>query len=150
MLRISSRHMIDPARSALMAKVRGRNTGPEMTVRRLLFANGYRYRLHAGDLPGRPDIVFRRRRKAIFVHGCFWHRHAGCARATTPKVRRAFWLEKFDRNRERDARNESALRAEGWSVLTVWECETADRDALAARLIEFIGAPRGRRGRSGR
>ena len=133
-----------------MAKVRGQNTAPELTVRRLLFANGYRYRLHAGDLPGRPDIVFRGDRKAIFVHGCFWHRHAGCARATTPKVRRAFWLEKFARNRERDARNESALRAEGWSVLTVWECETADRDALAARLIEFIGAPGGRRERSDR
>ena len=121
-----------------MARVRDRNTTPEMVVRRVLFANGYRYRLHARDLPGRPDIVFRRYKKVIFVHGCFWHRHAGCNKTTTPKIRRAFWVHKFNQNKERDAQNERALQAAGWSILTIWECETKDREALAVRLIAFI------------
>ena len=111
---------IDPARSALMAKVGGRDTRPEMDVRRQLFSNGYRYRLHARDLPGRPDIIFRKRRKAIFVHGCFWHRHNGCPRATVPKTRQTFWLEKFERNKARDARSEEALLAMGWNILVIW------------------------------
>ena len=132
--------MIDPARSALMAKVGRRDTKPEMVVRRDLFSNGYRYRLHARDLPGRPDIVFRKRRKAIFVHGCFWHRHEGCRRATVPKTRRAFWLDKLDRNKARDARNEEALSGMGWNVLVVWECETKDMGTLSARLLAFVGA----------
>ena len=129
---------IDPARSALMARVRGRNTKPEMTVRRLLHAAGFRYRLHAQELPGRPDLVFRRRRKAIFVHGCFWHRHEGCPKSTIPKTRVAFWSEKFKQNKERDARNEAALRQQGWSVMTVWECETRDLPHLLKRISEFL------------
>lgn len=131
--------MPDPNRSALMARVGRRHTRPEMAVRRLLFARGYRYRLHAGDLPGRPDIVFRKRKKVIFVHGCFWHRHEGCSKATVPKTRRTFWLKKFRENRDRDARNESALTALGWMVLTVWECETVDESELSARLLAFLG-----------
>lgn len=130
---------VDPARSAMMAKVGGKDTKPEMVVRRHLHSNGYRYRLHARDLPGRPDIVFRKRRKAIFVHGCFWHRHEGCPRASIPRTRRAFWLDKFDRNKERDARNEEALSGMGWNVLVVWECETKNMEALSTRLSAFVG-----------
>ena len=129
---------IDPVRSALMAKVRGRDTRPEMVVRRVLRTTGYRYRLHARDLPGRPDITFRGRRKAIFVHGCFWHRHEGCQKASTPNTRRAFWSEKFDRNKARDASNERYLRDAGWDILVIWECETKDHEALSARLTAFI------------
>ena len=131
---------VDPARSALMAKVGRRDTKPEMIVRRHLFSNGYRYRLHARELPGRPDIVFRKRRKAIFVHGCFWHRHDGCPRATVPKTRQTFWLNKFDGNTARDARNEDALSAMGWNILVVWECETKDVEVLSARLLAFVEA----------
>ena len=132
--------MIDPSRSALMAKIGGRDTKPEMVVRRHLFRNGYRYRLHARDLPGRPDIVFRKHRKAIFVHGCFWHCHEGCRRASIPKTRRAFWLDKLNSNRARDARNEEALSSAGWNILVVWECETKNIDALSARLLAFVEA----------
>lgn len=121
-----------------MARVRQRDTRPEMIVRRILHRAGYRYRLHAGDLPGRPDIVFRRLRKVIFVHGCFWHRHEGCRRATTPKARRTFWQNKFDENRRRDAASVSALKQQGWEVTIVWECETDDPHALKARLASFL------------
>ena len=128
----------DLARSALMRKVRRRDTGPEMIVRRLLHHEGYRFRLHAGDLPGRPDIVFRGRRKVIFVHGCFWHRHEGCSRTTTPKTRREFWAEKFAANRKRDATAVSCLKQAGWEVAVVWECETEDGDGLKERLVAFL------------
>lgn len=125
-----------------MAAVRGRNTKPEMIVRRLLFSLGYRFRLHRKDLPGRPDIVFAGRRKAIFVHGCFWHRHVGCSKATTPKTRADFWNTKFDQNVERDHRVEKALADIGWSSLVVWECETRTPEPLASKLRAFLGAPR--------
>ncbi|MDE0457270.1 MAG: very short patch repair endonuclease [Chromatiales bacterium] len=128
----------EPARSALMRKVRRRNTGPEMMVRRLLHREGYRFRLHAGDLPGRPDIVFRRRRKVIFVHGCFWHRHEGCKRTTTPRTRREFWVDKFAANRKRDAAAVSSLERAGWEVVVVWECETEDPERLKNRLVAFL------------
>ena len=128
----------DPARSALMRKVRRRDTGPEMTVRRLLHREGYRFRLHAGDLPGCPDIVFRGRRKVIFVHGCFWHRHEGCKRTTTPKTRREFWADKFAANRKRDAVAVSHLEEAGWEVVVVWECETEDSERLKHRLVGFL------------
>ena len=129
---------VHPTRSATMARIGSRDTTPEMIVRRWLFSKGYRYRLHARDLPGRPDIVFRKRRKAIFVHGCFWHRHDGCPRTTTPKTRRSYWLDKFDRNKARDARNETALSAMGWNILIVWECETKEIESLSARLTAFM------------
>ena len=127
-------------RSEIMGRVRGKDTGPEMTVRRLAHGLGYRYRLHARDLPGRPDLVFRPRRKVIFVHGCFWHRHKGCALARMPKSREDFWREKLEGNAKRDARNERALRREGWGVMTVWECQLGDRDRLTTRIRRFLDA----------
>lgn len=101
-------------RSEIMGRVRSRDTVPEMLVRRLTHGMGYRYRLHAKDLPGKPDLVFRTRRKVIFVHGCFWHRHPSCHLARTPKSRQEFWLAKFEANRQRDLKNEKALREENW------------------------------------
>jgi len=128
----------DAARRALMRRIRGRNTRPELAVRRLLHRHGYRFRLHGKELPGRPDIVFRGRRKAIFVHGCFWHRHEGCKRTTSPKTRVAFWEKKFRENRERDRAAVTALEQAGWDVAVVWECETEDADVLTGRLVRFI------------
>ena len=127
-----------PSRSALMARIGPKNSKPEMVVRRLLHALGYRFRLHAKDLPGRPDIVFRSKKKAIFVHGCFWHRHPGCKKTTTPKTRVEFWTEKFERNVARDQLKETALRETGWQVLIVWECETESVDTLFAKLISEL------------
>ena len=122
-----------------MSRIRGKDTRPEMRVRRLVHGMGYRYRLHAKELPGRPDLVFRPRRKAIFVHGCFWHRHAGCSANQIPKTRSDYWRHKLDGNAERDRRNEAALRAAGWSVLVIWECETkGDPDRLARRIRRFL------------
>lgn len=121
-----------------MARVGQRDTKPEMVVRRILHALGYRFRLQAKELPGRPDIVFRPRKKAIFVHGCFWHRHVGCRRTTTPKTRKDFWEAKFSANLERDERVQEELRALGWSSLVIWECETVDTHALADRLKAFV------------
>ncbi len=123
-----------------MSRVRSKDTKPEMRVRRLVHSLGFRYRLHQRDLPGRPDLVFRSRRKVIFVHGCFWHRHPGCDRARTPKSpeRQAFWREKFAGNVERDRRHQEALRDRGWSVFVVWECELARVEVLRQRLVRFL------------
>ena len=131
-------HPVDASRSALMARVRGKDTKPEMVVRRVAHALGYRFRLHRRDLPGSPDLVFPNRRKVIFVHGCFWHRHPGCRRATTPKTRAEFWLAKFERNVERDVRKEIELMAAGWEVLVIWECETRDPDGISSKLRIFL------------
>ena len=121
-----------------MSRVRGKNSKPEMAVRRMVHGMGYRYRLHRGDLPGRPDLVFPSRRKVIFVHGCFWHRH-DCHLGRVPKSRLDFWLPKLEGNRRRDAANRAALVNIGWECLTVWECEIGDADALRARLARFLG-----------
>ncbi len=129
---------IDEKRSALMARVKWKNSSPEMSVRSVAHRLGYRFRLHRRDLPGSPDLVFARSRKAIFVHGCFWHRHAGCVRTTTPKTRAAYWAQKFADNIKRDRRVGRQLRAAGWDVLVVWECQTFDRDSLATRLVAFF------------
>ena len=110
-------------RSWNMSRIRSRDTGPEVVLRSLLLRAGLRFRLHAKKLPGRPDIVLPKYKTAIFVHGCFWHRHAGCRNATTPSTRAEFWQEKFDGNVRRDARNRADLKAAGWTVMTVWECE---------------------------
>ena len=128
-------------RSKRMALVRGRDTKPEMLVRRLAHSMGYRYRLHRRDLPGKPDLVFGPRRKLVFVHGCFWHRHPdpACKLARLPKTRREFWLPKLEGNRARDERNNVALTEMGWDVLEIWECETADVDSLANKIREFLG-----------
>lgn len=131
-----------PERSAVMRAVKGRDTGPERRLRSLLHAMGYRFRLHAADLPGKPDIVFRGRARAIFVHGCFWHGHDCRRGARAPKTNAEYWREKIARNVARDARNEAALRGAEWGVETVWECELRDAESLRARLAAFLGRPR--------
>ena len=129
---------VDQSRSALMRRVRGKDTAPEHSVRRAAHALGYRFRLHRRDLPGTPDLTFPRLRKILFVHGCFWHRHEGCRRTTWPKTRAVYWRRKFEENVERDRRNVAELRALGWEVLVVWECETFDWEKLLALLSEFL------------
>ena len=124
-------------RRRIMRSVKSRNTGPELVVRRLLHGMGYRYRLHRKDLPGRPDIALGPRRKAIFVHGCFWHGH-DCPKGRLPKSRLDYWQPKVDKNRERDRTKEEQLKSVGWSVLTIWQCETKDLETLAARLQDFV------------
>lgn len=126
-------------RSRMMAAVPQKHSKPELVVRRMIHAMGYRYRLHQHDLPGSPDIVLPRLRKAIFVHGCFWHRH-GCRRTTTPSSNRRFWEEKFDENRKRDRRARRKLRQDGWMVLTVWECQIPKPEQLARRLGTFLSS----------
>ncbi len=126
-------------RSRNMSKVRGKNTALELKVRSLLHRLGYRFRLHRKDLPGTPDLVFPCRKSVMFIHGCFWHGHS-CARAALPTSNRQFWETKIGRNQERDARTLDQLRNAGWRVLTVWQCETKDEDALRARLVDFLGA----------
>lgn len=125
-------------RSAAMAKVRGKDTTPEMAVRRAIWHLGHRYRLHVAHLPGRPDIVLPRHRLAIFVHGCFWHRHEGCRKATWPKSNAAFWADKFAANVARDRRKETGLVAMGWRVAVVWECEALSAEKLSARLAQIL------------
>ena len=132
------------ARSANMKAVRRKNTVPEMAVRRLLHAAGYRYRLHVKRLPGSPDIVFPSRKKVIFVHGCFWHGH-DCRAGRPPQSRQDYWLPKIARNRERDAAASNALSQSGWDSITVWQCEAADRDLLTKRLTDFLGSSGSRR-----
>lgn len=127
-------------RSALMGRIKGTNTGPEMIVRRALHKLGYRYRLHDGRLSGRPDIVFSAKRAAIFVHGCFWHRH-DCGRGYSPKSRVKFWKTKFERNIQRDRENQKKLAAEGWKVLVLWECEL-ENPKLCTHLTRFLGPAR--------
>lgn len=129
---------VEPVRRRIMSSVGQRDTKPEISVRRLLHSMNYRYRLHRKALPGRPDIAFGSRRKAIFVHGCFWHRHPGCSKATSPKTRAHFWAEKFDRNVERDREVERRLADLGWKSLVVWECETRSPDTLASKLCAFL------------
>lgn len=133
-------------RSEVMSRVRGKDTKPEMRVRRALHAAGLRYRLQARELPGRPDIVFRPALLAIFVHGCFWHRHPGCEHARTPKSRLDFWEPKLAGNVERDRRHEDQLRAAGWLVMTIWECETRDPHRLKEIVTEVERLVRPRSG----
>jgi DNA mismatch endonuclease Vsr len=139
---VISMDTLTPAeRSARMALIRSKNTKPEMVVRRLLHGLGYRYRLHRKDLPGAPDLVFPARKTILFVHGCFWHGHEGCKIAHRPDSRSAYWVDKFERNKTRDLRNEKALRQAGWNVLTVWECETKDLSVMELRLASHLGPP---------
>lgn len=127
-------------RSKIMSRVRATNTRPELRVRKLIFALGFRYRLHAKDLPGHPDIVFRKLGKVIFVHGCFWHRHTSCLLARMPKSRLDFWLPKLEGNKKRDGRNKRALQREGWKVLTIWECQLKKPEWLGERIRRFLNA----------
>lgn len=127
-------------RSERMSRVRSRDTAPEEVVRRLVTKLGYRYRLQGRKLPGRPDLVFAGRRKVIFVHGCFWHRHgsARCRLARLPKSRLEFWVPKLEGNRQRDLRNLTALRGAGWRVLVIWECQLRDEVVLTRRIRKFL------------
>ncbi len=127
-------------RSEIMSRVRSKNSRPEMLVRRLVFSEGYRYRLHERKLPGCPDLVFRGRGKIIFVHGCFWHRHEKCALARMPKSRLDFWEPKLTANKERDAHNTKLLAKEGWKVLTIWECQLKDTERLKRTIRGFLDA----------
>lgn len=125
---------VDPKRSVLMSKIRSANTRPELAVRKGLHARGFRFRLHRKDLPGKPDIILPRYRVAIFVHGCFWHQHAGCRLASWPKTREDYWGPKLARNVERDAQTALRLAELGWRTLVVWECDTR----LAGRLVNRL------------
>ena len=134
---------VAPSRSANMAKVRSKNTQPEWRVRKLVHSMGFRYRLYVKNLPGQPDLVFASRRKAIFVHGCFWHQHNDgcCKRSALPASNLEFWKEKLERNVERDASNIARLDQLGWHVLIVWECETKVRSVniLRQKVLRFLG-----------
>ncbi len=126
-------------RSWVMSRIRSGNTKPELVVRSLLHRSGFRFSLGCKTLPGKPDIVLRKYRTVIFVHGCFWHRHEGCRQASVPKTRREFWDEKFRRNVDRDRRNRSELEAKGWRVLVVWECEVLkDPLGVLERLVHEL------------
>lgn len=126
-------------RSERMSRVRSQDTKPELTVRRLVHSLGYRYRLHDSCLPGTPDLVFSGRKRVIFVHGCFWHRHQGCKLARLPKSRLEFWGPKLEANRKRDEASVRSLQEIGWDVLTVWECQVKDTAALADTIKDFLG-----------
>lgn len=126
-------------RSERMARIKSKDTKPELVVRRLVHRLGYRFRLHRRDLPGKPDLVFPGRQRVIFVHGCFWHAHHPCKVSNRPKSNSEFWDAKFEYNRTRDLRNVNVLIDKGWNVLTVWECEVPDSASLASRLKRFLG-----------
>lgn len=126
-------------RSAVMRRVKGRDTSPELALRKLLTRLGYRYRLHHKDLPGKPDLALPGRKAAVFVHGCFWHGHDCKRGARQPKANADYWTAKIARNRARDARVQAELTAMGWRPLVVWECELKDAEALAARLDDHLG-----------
>jgi DNA mismatch endonuclease (patch repair protein) len=124
-------------RSALMSRIRSKDTRPERTVRSLLHSLGYRFRLHQPNLPGRPDIVLPRHRKIILVHGCFWHGHS-CRLASKPKTNRAYWTQKIRKNRTRDANNWAALQEHGWTVLELWECEVRKLTGIEDKIRVFM------------
>lgn len=128
-------------RSERMSLIKERDSRPEMVVRRLVHGLGYRYRLHRRDLPGRPDLVFGKRQKIIFLHGCFWHRHddSACKLARLPKTRLDFWLSKLEANRARDVKNQERLKEMGWDYLVIWECQLRDKEQLAKRIQSFLG-----------
>lgn len=127
-------------RSANMREIRGEDTAPELAVRRIAHGMGFRYRLHVAGLPGKPDLVFARLRKIVEVRGCFWHQHPGCIDSHIPKSRVDYWGPKLTRNVRRDGRNQRLLQALGWSVLTVWECQTKHAGPLARKLARFLRA----------
>jgi DNA mismatch endonuclease (patch repair protein) len=125
-------------RSENMRKIRAKNTSPELLVRRLVHGMGFRYRLHVADLPGKPDLVFPRLKKIIEVRGCFWHQHGKCIDSHIPKSRSDYWIPKLQRNRSRDVANLQNLRALGFRVLVVWECEIENEKWLTTQLLRFL------------
>lgn len=131
-------HISPERRSWLMSRVRSKHTSPEMRVRSIAHALGLRFRLHRRDLPGKPDLVFPQYRIALFVHGCFWHRHPGCPKASIPKSRAIYWEQKFSENVRRDNFAVDALGQDGWNVAIIWECETKDRNSVLRRLQEIF------------
>ena len=131
-------------RSALMSRIRGRDTGPELRVRKQLWCAGFRYRLHTKGLPGKPDLVLPKWKAVVFVHGCFWHRHAGCPYFRLPKTRPDFWNEKLRRNQERDEMAIATLIDAGWRIAVVWECAVRiDPDAVGSKLTTWVGQGEG-------
>jgi len=126
-------------RSERMSRVRSKDTKPELIVRRLVHGMGFRYRLHVRDVPGQPDLVFSSRRKIIFVHGCFWHRHGTCKNTRWPKSRLDFWKPKLELNHARDAATRKVLRKLGWKVLVIWECQLKNLERTAERIDRFLG-----------
>lgn len=130
-----------PTRSRMMGLISGKNTKPELAVRKVAHRLGYRFRLHRRDLAGSPDLVFPRRRKVIFVHGCYWHRHPGCRYAYSPKSNVDFWNDKFEANKARDAAALTKLKDAGWDPLVIWECDSADSERVATLLSAHLGAP---------
>jgi len=125
-------------RSERMSLIRAKDTKPELTVRRLIHSMGFRYRLHSNNLPGKPDLVFTRQKKAIFVHGCFWHLHDYCKKARLPKSNLDYWYPKLTGNKTRDLLNQTKLESLGWKILVVWECEVNDLIKLTSKLINFL------------
>jgi DNA mismatch endonuclease, patch repair protein len=128
--------IVDPAtRSRMMAGIQGKNTKPELLVRKYLHSRGLRFRLHAKELPGKPDLVFPKYKAVVFVHGCFWHQHHGCKYATKPQNRAEFWSNKLSENVKRDSYQMAALEGLGWRVLVVWECELQDSNSRLESLL---------------
>lgn len=138
-------HISPERRSWLMSRVASKHTSPEMRVRRAAHALGLRFRLHRKGLPGKPDLVFPKHRVALFVHGCFWHRHPGCPKSSSPKSRTEYWQTKFDDNVARDARAQEQLRALGWRVAIIWGCTTIDAAELQAILLAIFPGAAGAR-----
>ncbi|MBE0534524.1 MAG: DNA mismatch endonuclease Vsr [Phycisphaerae bacterium] len=132
-------HLSSEHRSWNMSRIRSTNTKPEMTVRSLVHRMGYRFRLHRKDLPGKPDLVLPKYKAVIFVHGCFWHRHRGCKRCTTPVTNEEYWLKKLKGNAERDKRNRRLLKALGWKVIVIWECEARNAEGLRRKVKGKLG-----------
>lgn len=131
--------LTESRRSENMRLIRAKDTRPEMIVRRIVHRMGYRFRLHRKDLPGKPDLVFPRLHKAIFVHGCFWHQHQECREGRVPTSRIEYWGPKLESNQARDRRNLDAMLKDGWDVLVIWECETTETTELSRRLSTFLG-----------
>ncbi len=127
-------------RSENMRAIRSRDMKPELRVRSAAHRIGYRFRLHRGDLPGKPDLVFPRRRKVVFVHGCFWHQHSACADGRMPRSNLGYWRAKLGRNVKRDSEHLTKLKAAGWKSLVIWECQTKDERLLVSRLARFLGS----------
>ena len=129
-------------RSEIMSRIRSKNSNCELILRKYLFSIGYRYRIHSKKLPGQPDLVFSSRKKVIFIHGCFWHQHEDCNRAIMPKSNKDYWYPKLENNKERGAANIRLLKEQGWSVLSVWECELIIKSRLETtkrKVVQFLG-----------